>query len=60
MSGPCNSLLEADPLSDIGNTSRIAAVILNGVPYEKPALDEMLTTVRNLPINYQPVYGKVE
>lgn len=53
-------LLEADPLSDIENTSRIGAVILNGILYEEPALDEMLTTVRNLPINYDPNYGTIE
>ena len=35
-------LLDADPLMDIRNTSRIAAVIVNGRYFARPALNEML------------------
>jgi imidazolonepropionase-like amidohydrolase len=37
-------LLEADPLADITNTSRIAAVFANGRLLEKPELQELLRT----------------
>jgi imidazolonepropionase-like amidohydrolase len=39
-------LLEADPLRDIRNTSRIAAVILDGRLLERAALDALLEAVR--------------
>jgi imidazolonepropionase-like amidohydrolase len=35
-------LLDADPLADIHNTSRIAAVILQGRVFTRPALDQLL------------------
>ena len=35
-------LLDADPLSDIHNTRKIAAVIANGHLYDRPALDALL------------------
>ncbi len=35
-------LLEADPLEDIGNTKKIAAVVLNGRYLGRPALDALL------------------
>ena len=38
-------LLSADPLDDIHNTRKIAAVIANGRLYDRPALDRMLTDV---------------
>jgi len=41
-------LLEADPLEDIGNTRKIAAVVVNGKCYLKPALDKMLAKVEAL------------
>lgn len=47
-------LLEANPLAGIRNTSRISAVVLNEVFYDKSALDAMLTEVRILPANYRP------
>jgi imidazolonepropionase-like amidohydrolase len=47
-------LLEANPLIDIRNTTRISAVVLNGVLHDKSALDVMLTNVRILPANYRP------
>jgi hypothetical protein len=38
-------LLDADPLADVGNVSRIRAVILNGRVFERRALDSMLASV---------------
>lgn len=35
-------LLDADPLADIHNTRRIAAVVLNGKLFDRPALDQLL------------------
>jgi cytosine/adenosine deaminase-related metal-dependent hydrolase len=35
-------LLEADPFADISNTTRIAAVIVNGQPLEQPELGRLL------------------
>lgn len=35
-------LLDADPLADISNTMRIAAVIANGRLYDRAALDVLL------------------
>lgn len=39
-------LLDADPLDDIRNTTRIAAVILAGRVHDRAALDAMLSSVR--------------
>src|SRR5258708_9819039 len=36
-------LLDANPLVDISNTQKIAAVVLGGKLIERPALQEMLT-----------------
>jgi hypothetical protein len=41
-------LLEANPLENIGNTRKIAAVVINGKCYLKPALDEMLAKLETL------------
>jgi hypothetical protein len=38
-------LLDADPLADVANMSRIRAVILNGRVFERGALDSMLASV---------------
>ena len=38
-------LLDADPLADVANVSRIRAVILNGRVFERRALDSMLASV---------------
>jgi len=38
-------LLEANPLEEIGNTRKIAAVVVGGRYYPKTSLDEMLTKV---------------
>jgi hypothetical protein len=35
-------LLDADPLADIHNTTRISAVFLGGKEFDRPALDQML------------------
>ncbi|MCI0432525.1 MAG: amidohydrolase family protein [Gemmatimonadetes bacterium] len=42
-------LLEANPLIDIGNTRRIAAVVLRGELYRREDLDALLAAVRALP-----------
>jgi imidazolonepropionase-like amidohydrolase len=41
-------LLDADPLQDIGNTRRIAAVVANGKLYSREALDKMLAEVEHM------------
>jgi len=41
-------LLDADPLQDIRNTRRIAAVIANGKLYSREALDKMLAEIERL------------
>jgi len=38
-------LLDANPIEDIANTKKIAAVVVNGKYYPKPALDEMLARI---------------
>ena len=42
-------LLEADPLQDIRHTRRIAAVVLRGTLYDKPALELLFSSVRAAP-----------
>ena len=42
-------LLDANPLDDIRNTERIAAVLQNGNYYDRSALDAMLAEVRRTP-----------
>jgi imidazolonepropionase-like amidohydrolase len=41
-------LLDADPLQDIGNTRRIAAVVANGKLYPREAIDRMLAEVERM------------
>ena len=41
-------LLDANPLEDINNTTRIAAVIANGKLFRRPDLDELLKLGRKL------------
>jgi len=41
-------LLDADPLQDIGNTRRIAAVVANGKLYSREAIDKMLAGIERL------------
>ncbi|HEU4996961.1 MAG TPA: amidohydrolase family protein [Gemmatimonadaceae bacterium] len=42
-------LLDADPLVDIGNTRRIAAVLLRGTLYQRKDLDGLLAAVAAMP-----------
>ena len=42
-------LLDADPLADIGNTRRIAAVVLRGRPLARGDLDALLADVAAMP-----------
>jgi imidazolonepropionase-like amidohydrolase len=42
-------LLEANPLQDIRNTRRIAAVVLRGALYDRNGLDQILATVQAAP-----------
>lgn len=42
-------LLEADPLQDIRRTRRVAAVVLRGTLYDKPALEQLFSSVRAAP-----------
>src|SRR5262249_47027480 len=39
-------LLDADPLADITNTTKIRAVVANGRYFDRPALDALLTQVK--------------
>jgi imidazolonepropionase-like amidohydrolase len=39
-------LLEADPLADIHNTSKISAVFLAGKSFDRPALDQLLNQAK--------------
>ena len=41
-------LLDADPLQEIGNTRRIAAVVANGKLYSREAIDKMLAEVERM------------
>jgi tetratricopeptide (TPR) repeat protein len=47
-------LLEADPLEDIGNTKKIAAVVFRGKYYPRSSLDEMLAKIEIL-ANQTPI-----
>jgi hypothetical protein len=39
-------LLDADPLADITNTTKIRAVVANGHYYDRAMLDKLLTDVQ--------------
>ena len=39
-------LLDANPLEDIRNTTRIRAVVLNGKPFDRTALDQLLAQAK--------------
>ncbi len=41
-------MLEANPLDDIRNTTKISGVILNGVFYNKQALSKMLKKMKQI------------
>ena len=41
-------ILDADPLSDIGNTQKISTVILRGKVFDRPALDALLARAKKV------------
>lgn len=51
-------LLEANPLADIRNTKRIAAVILRGTLYDKGGLKRILAAVRGAPDRRMDDWGR--
>ncbi len=42
-------LLDGNPLDDISNTRRVAAVVLRGKFYDRAALDDLLAAVKQMP-----------
>jgi hypothetical protein len=48
-------LLDANPLQDIRNTTRINAVVVNGRVFDRTTLDDMLTKVQNAASLQKPV-----
>jgi tetratricopeptide (TPR) repeat protein len=55
-------LLEADPTADIGNTRKIAAVVVNGKYHSRSSLDEMLAkieTIAGLPSIAEPLLNTI-
>jgi len=51
-------LLEANPLEDIRNTRRIAAVVLRGTLYDSSGLDQILSAVRAAPDRQVDDWGR--
>jgi tetratricopeptide (TPR) repeat protein len=51
-------LLDADPLVDIGNIRKIAAVVVGGKCYPKPSLDEILAKAE-VPANQTPIAEEI-
>src|SRR5215510_10157449 len=51
-------LLEANPLEDIRNTRRIAAVVLRGALYDSSGLDQILAAVRTAPDRQVDDWGR--
>jgi len=51
-------LLEANPLEDIRNTRRIAAVVLRGTLYDNSGLDQILSAVRAAPDRQVDDWGR--
>ena len=47
-------LLDADPLTDIANLTKIRAVVANGRYFDRAALDSLLTGVRANVDDQQP------
>ncbi len=47
-------LLDADPLADIRNTTRISAVLANGRLYDRAAIDKLLTDAEKLAAGSTP------
>jgi len=53
-------LLEANPLEDIRNTKRIAAVVVGGRIFDKTALQKMLARAEASPLHQAAADGKLE
>jgi len=53
-------LLDADPLQDISNTKRIAAVVVGGKIFDKTALRKMLAQVEAARLHHAAADGKIE
>jgi len=51
-------LLEANPLQDIRNIRRIAAVVLRGSPYDKNGLEQLFAAARNAPDRQVDDWGR--
>jgi hypothetical protein len=56
-------LLDADPVSDIHNTTKISEVFLGGKEFDRPALDQMLKSAeaaaKSATINWQSSFACV-
>ena len=53
-------LLEANPLQDISNTQKIAAVVFGGNIFDKTALQKMLAQVKASHLHYAAADGNIE
>ena len=53
-------LLDADPLQDIRNTQRIAAVVVGGKIFQRAALQKMLAQVEVARLHYAAGEGNIE
>jgi imidazolonepropionase-like amidohydrolase len=51
-------ILDADPLADIANTRKIAAVVLRGVVYDRPAIARILSDVSAAPDRRKDDWGR--
>jgi imidazolonepropionase-like amidohydrolase len=51
-------ILDADPLADIANTRKIAAVVLRGVVYDRPAIARILSEVSAAPDRRKDDWGR--
>jgi len=51
-------LLDADPLADIHNTRRIAAVILRGTVYDSKGIERLRDAVRAAPDRQKDDWGR--
>ncbi len=53
-------LLEANPLQDISNTQKIAAVVVGGKIFQRAALQKMLAQVKASRLHHVAARGKIE
>jgi hypothetical protein len=51
-------LLDANPLDDIANTRRIAAVVLRGVVHDKAGIETLLAAVEAAPDRRTDDWGR--